>query len=150
MLVFVEQPRADSRALLGLLDYIPIVFFPFLLALNRSRETSSIDQRTESKHHFCLYVLFQFRGWEWGWNRKLGEEEEGRKRSIFAFIVSPIFDELLGLARWPVHSLSYLLHVGQACFSSSSPPPEAITSPARRRGGCHHFFHRTPLDLEFP
>lgn len=123
-------------------------FFFFFHALNRLRENRhrSMNGINSNNIDVWLYgVRMRMGRNRWG-EEKRGEERKKRLMR-FTFFVSPIFDELLGLAaHWPVHSLSYLLHVGQACFSSSSPPPEAVTSPARR-GGCHHFFHRNLLDL---
>lgn len=87
----------------------------------------------------------------------MGEEEKRKgRKNIVRYSTTDIrllrlFDELLGLAHWPVHSLSYLLHVGQACFSSSSPPPEATTSPATSAGVAAlfpQFFRKRKLNCE--
>lgn len=143
MLVFVEQPRADSRALLGLLDYIPIVFFPFLLALNRSRETSSIDQRTESKHLFtfvCTYYSNFADGNGIGnWGRKRKKERGRYSPSPFHRYLTSCLDLHAGLCiRFPTCCTSARpvfprVHLPR----NPSPPPHAAAGVATTFSTAH-------------
>lgn len=139
MLVFVEQPRANSRALLGLLDYIPIVFFPFLLALNRSRETSSIDQRTESKHHFCSNFADGNGDGIGNWGRKRKEERGRYSPSPFHRYLTSCLDLHAGLCiRFPTCCTSARpvfprVHLPR----KPSPPPHAAAGVATTFSTAH-------------
>lgn len=143
MLVFVEQPRADSRAR-WLLDYIPIVFFPFLLALNRSRKKPppSINERRVNITFVCTYYSNFADGNGDGignWGRKRKEERGRYSPSPFHRYLTSCLDLHAGLCiRFPTCCTSARpvfprVHLPR----KPSPPPHAAAGVATTFSTAH-------------